>query len=355
MSYSQNTSTNILSNQIAGAYRTVLLNYNQNGTLITNYPLVCQTFSNNNTIKTTNNSIFDGKGISNTIFLDEINETFNISSAPILMGTSPTVNSRHNLNVMDGLDFYFYSIYNLFNQSTYSYSMPLLNSCSLNITDNSASFNFGLTSDGIRSITNNYQRQLFIDTTNYNIFDFDVNQVRSAYNSDFLVAFGPYKFFIKTLNYNINHNIRQFSSLRQTIAPYGDVLNYNDGNDGNLEFQFLVPGKITITANGTAVAQKESLYSDQWTNYDYNGYPNLNLQSPGYLNLIKQQIYSLYGNQFELYIQLQNSVVPFFRNNVNNGIRIDSAYITSLNLTASTNELSVAFNISLNASIIQNS
>ena len=145
MSYSQNTSTNILSNQIAGAYRTVLLNYNQNGTLITNYPLVCQTFSNNNTIKTTNNSIFDGKGISNTIFLDEINETFNISSAPILMGTSPTVNSRHNLNVMDGLDFYFYSIYNLFNQSTYSYSMPLLNSCSLNITDNSASFNFGLT------------------------------------------------------------------------------------------------------------------------------------------------------------------------------------------------------------------
>ena len=61
------------------------------------------------------------------------------------------------------------------------------------------------------------------------------------------------------------------------------------------------------------------------------------------------------GNQFELYIQLENSVVPLFRNFVNNGIRIDSAYITTLNLTAGVNELSIAFNMTLNASIIQNS
>jgi len=355
MSYSPDTSTNILSNQIAGAYRTVLLNYNQAGQVVNNMPLVCQSYTNNTTLKSQNVPVFDGKGISNTYYVDDINETFNIGNTPILIGTNPTPTNRHNSGIIDGLDFYFYSIYNLFNQSTYTYSMPLMRSCNLNVTDNSANFTFDLISDGIRSITSNYQRQLFIDSTNYNIFDFDVNQVRSAYNSDFIVAFGPYKFFIKTLNYSITNNIRQFSSLRQTAGPFGPIINYNDANDGNLEFQFLVPGKLTIISSGTAVAQKESLYFDQWTNYDYNGYPNINLQDPGVLNIIKQQIYALYGNQFELYFQLQNSILPLFRNYINNGIRIDSAYLTSLNLSASASELLISFNISLNASIIQNS
>ena len=354
MPYSPDTNTNILNNQFAGVYRTVLLNYAQNGVAINEVPVVCQSFSDNSNIRTTPLQVFDGKGISNTNYLGNINEEFSLSNAPILIGANPDL-ARHNTGIMDGLDYYFYCISNLFNLNTYNYSMPLMKSCSLNVTDTTAGFNFDLISDGIRFISSNYQRQLFLDTTNYNIFDFDVNQVSSAYNSDFIVAFGPYKFFIKTLNYSIQHNVRQFSTVRQSLAPFGPNLNYNDANDGNMNYQFLVPGKMTITANGTAVVQKESLYYDAWTNYDYEGYPKLNLQSPGFLSLFKSQIYALAGNQFELYIQLENSVVPLFRNFVNNGIRIDSAYITTLNLTAGVNELSIAFNMTLNASIIQNS
>lgn len=330
------TSTDILSNRFVGSYRVVLLN-----NAVIPQPVLCENYIDTNTIAATRLKIFDGKVISNPISIARLDETFRINNAPIIIGPKP--------GFYDGLDFYFYTLNNLFPFPTQNVSLPcalpLMKSIGLTITDTNAAFNFELIGDGIREIDFSFLRQVYIDSVGYNLMDFDIDQQRPAYNSDFVVAFGPYRFFIDTFDYNFNLDMRYIVPMRQTLISLDDL---NGTGDGNQLFTYQIPGKGMITVNGTATAQREVF---GWTNYSPNGYDLLSTQQPGQLNVYKQLLLG-YGNQFELFLQNGNNILPVFRNFISAGIRIDSGYFTSLTLTATQNEIKVAFNMELNASLI---
>lgn len=335
-----------VSSGFVGSYKAVYLN---NGLFnLFRSPVICTTFNDNSNLAAAGLNVMDGKGISEIASIGSFGQEFTLGNVPILIGD--------HSNYYDGRDFYFYSLNNLFplitGTSTTDYTLPIMASCSLNITETEAYMNFDLKSDGIRSYGLGSDHDLYIDKAPDNILDFCSNTTRVAYNKDFIFAFGPFMAFIINGSFNITMEIREIYPVRQA---YLDLFNEKpplNNVDDNRQYKILVPGKIKITGNGTALIDTEGcVFNTQYTtNYDKSGYQYLSLQHAGLLDLFKQMIIP-YGNQFELYIQNGNTIERFFRRPGNVGIGVNSSYITTNVLNAGVGEITVAFNCQLNAEL----
>jgi hypothetical protein len=327
-----------VSSGFIGVYRTVYLYDNMR------QPVICDSFSESASLSTSRINTFDGRAISMISSIGNFSNSLQINSSPILVG-------EHS-DYMDAREFLFYSINNLFPliEGTYKeYDLPLMKSAALSISDTSASINFDLVSDGIRSYNYGSNHEIYLRSQPDNTFDYCAYPNRMAFNKDFVYAFGPYQALVISGDYSINMDIREFPVNRQTVV---DSLGLSPLNflDTNRQYKILVPGKLTINAKGTALVDLESCSIN--TNYDKTGYNYLSKQDPGVLNLFKQTIIgSINGNQFELFIQINNSYYPFFRQFGAVGIQIVSSHINSLNFNANNDGITVDFDCDLNAQL----
>jgi hypothetical protein len=327
-----------VSSGFIGVYRSVYLNDSMN------QPVACSSFSDNSNLNISKVNTFDGRAISMIASNGNFSQSLKLDNSPILVGD--------HSDFMDAREFMLYSINNLFpllDGVEREYDLPLLKTASLSISETEANINFDLMSDGIRAYQYGSNHEIFLKSQPDNLFDYCASPTRVAYNKDFVYAFGPYQALVISGNYTINHDIRDFAVNRQTVIDTLGAAPLNNA-DTNRQYKILVPGKMSISANGVALVDLESCSIN--TNYDKSGYQYLSKQDPGYLNLFKQNIVgAINGNQFELFMQKDNTYIPFFRDLGRVGIQIISSYINSLSFSANENEITVSFDCELNAQL----
>lgn len=330
-----------VSSGFIGVYRSVFLRD------LVFKPVICENFTDNSTQEITPILAFDGQALPKTHSFGKVAQGLSLSNSPVIIGD-------HD-EYLDSREFFFHELNNLFplilNPES-GYELPLLTSTNLSINETGANMNFSLKSDGIRCYTLGDNRELYLSSSVDNTASFCADKARVAYNQDFVVAFGPYQFFILDMAYDISIQMREFPLVRQTLRDTAGVGTVNDC-DFNRQYTMLVPGKVSIKASGNAQVDLENCSIIEInTNYEVSGYKYLSLQTPGDLNIFKQKLFGyVNGNQFELFIKDGNYYSPFFRKPGSVGIEITSGYLSSLSLNTTQESISVGFECVLNGQL----